>query len=113
MPSDSSRPGEDNSAGERGEGGEKRDEVKRRYSQTAEMLELLAAMMQDEYVGAGRAHWGSEDRRTKLLFLALDRPLMYKIVGVLVAQVLSIGVSTGVKFLSNREKLQRDPDDWE
>eukprot|EP01047_Picozoa_sp_COSAG01_P104725 COSAG01_NODE_34014_length_555_cov_0.594298_1_plen_36_part_10 len=36
MPSDSSRPGEDNSAGERGEGGEKRDEVKRRYSQTAE-----------------------------------------------------------------------------
>jgi hypothetical protein len=98
----SSTADEDKSAAERTAG-----------SETAEMLELLAAMMQDEYVGAGRAHWGSEDRRTKLMFLALDRSLMYKIVGVLMAQVVSIVVSTCVKFLSNRAKLKSDPDDWD
>ena len=37
---------------------------------------LCANTWEQEYRDGGRAHWGSEDRRTKMVFVTLDRSLL-------------------------------------
>jgi hypothetical protein len=44
------------------------------------MLHYLGETLDREYAKAGGAHWGSEDRRTKMWFVALTRSRVYVIV---------------------------------
>ena len=76
------------------------------------MLTVLASMVDAEYSDGNRAHWGSEDRRTKMLFIPLNRSSMYKILGGLGIQMLTLIIAAIIKFMTNAEKLADQPDGW-
>ncbi|MDA8532005.1 hypothetical protein N9K45_00095 [bacterium] len=63
------------------------------------MLKVLAQMLDDEYSEGGRAHWGSEDRRTKMWFINLNRPLMVRIILVIVGQFFAATGAGIIKWL--------------
>jgi hypothetical protein len=61
------------------------------------MLTNLAQVLEHEYSTGGLAHWGSEDRRTKMYFVSLDRSLIYNIITVLLGQVCAGLIGTWIK----------------
>ena len=63
------------------------------------MLKVLADTLDEEYSEGGRAHWGSEDRRTKMWFINLNRPLLGKLILAIFGQVVVAGVGILLKYL--------------
>jgi hypothetical protein len=60
------------------------------HSRTVAMLKVLADTLEHEYTKGGKSHWGSEDRRTKMLFISLDRGLMNGIIAVIITNVVTV-----------------------
>ena len=65
------------------------------------MLKVLSTTLDQEYIEGGRAHWGSEDRRTKMWFISLTRPLLMKVVLVIVGQFMAAILGGSLKALTN------------
>ena len=67
------------------------------------MLKVLADTLDDEYSEGGRAHWGSEDRRTKMWFINLNRPLLGKLILAIFGQVMVAAVGILLKYLAGED----------
>ena len=65
------------------------------------MLKVLSTTLDQEYIEGGRAHWGSEDRRTKMWFISLTRPLLMRVVLVIVGQFMAAILGGSLKALTN------------
>ena len=74
-------------------------EVQADRARCIQMLRNLADTLEQEYRDGGRAHWGSEDRRTKMVFVTLNRSLLYKIIGVIVGQFLAALLGGAYKYM--------------
>jgi hypothetical protein len=79
------------------------------HSRTVAMLKVLADTLDHEYATGGKAHWGSEDRRTKMLFISLERPLMNSIIAVLATNVIA-AASAAIWHSVNRQEAPLSPE---
>ena len=78
--------------------GQKRERAEADRARCAQMLKVLATTLEEEYSDGGRAHWGSEDRRTKMWFVNLSRPLLAKLILAIVGQVMVAVVGILFKY---------------
>jgi hypothetical protein len=64
------------------------------------MLRELGETITQEYSRSrgGGSHWGSEDRRTKMWFVALTKPRLYAFIAVLAAQVAATAIRGAMEF---------------
>ena len=79
--------------------GQKRKKADADQARCAQMLKNLANTLDEEYSEGGRAHWGSEDRRTKMWFINLSRPLLSKLFVAVVGQLMVAVVGILLKYL--------------
>eukprot|EP01043_Picozoa_sp_COSAG02_P025819 COSAG02_NODE_1464_length_12487_cov_122.573297_8_plen_1093_part_00 len=74
------------------------------HSRTVAMLKILADTLDHEYATGGKSHWGSEDRRTKMLFISLERPLLNSII-VVVATNAFAALSAAIWHTVNQQQI--------
>ena len=62
------------------------------------MLQVLGDTLEQEYAQHGGSHWGSEDRRTKMWFIALTRTRLYVFASLVALQIVVTLVKAIVEF---------------
>ena len=70
----------------------------RSHPSSSRCCRVLGDTLEQEYAQHGGSHWGSEDRRTKMWFIALTRTRLYVFASLVALQIVVTLVKAIVEF---------------